>query len=173
MDNRKIKRGDIFSAYLNQAEIDYPVLVVQNNIIPNSQMVSVVPISKSNNKNIKKFPTHISLPKINGLETGSIAFVEQIKIVNSSVLSGYIGEVGEQTLLNTDIALSLCVGLNKHWMPKGEVMDMCLCYRCVDNFWQGGYVISKKGWQENKAECDICKIGKGYDYAVFTVKQIA
>ena len=172
MDKRKINRGDIFYAYLNQSETERFVLVVQNNISPNSQLVVVVPITKSNNKNQKKFPTHVSLPKASGLEKGSIIISEQIKMIDSALLSDYIGEIGEQTLLTVDIALSLCVGLNSHWMPKGKILTLCLCQRCVDAFWEGGYVLSKKGWQANKAECDFCKTGKGFTYGVFKTEHV-
>ena len=51
--------------------------------------------------------------------------------------------------------------------PKGELFDMCLCPRCESNFRDGGYLLVKRGWQENKEPCDFCKVGRGLNFGVF------
>ena len=93
MNIGKIKRGDIYSLKLDGAD---PVLIIQSNIGRN-QMLTAVPVLYGNKK-MRVLPTHVSLPKVSGLESDSFILSEQIRIIDYSVLSGYIGKISSQVL---------------------------------------------------------------------------
>ena len=172
--NQTVRRGDMFYANLNpkvgseQGDLR-PVLVVQNNAGNTySPTVVVVPITRNLNK--KTLPTHVVIPKANGLENNSLALVEQIRTIDRSRITGYIGHIGGDVQAEIDAALLVCVGIESHRASKGEALFLTLCPRCESSFRDSGYAVVKKGWQENKEDCDFCKVRQGFTFGVFGIK---
>jgi len=171
MNSRQIMRGDMFYANLNptvgsEQGDNRPVLVVQNNAgNTHSPTVVVVPITRNLNK--KAMPTHVLLPQSSGLDSESLALVEQIRTIDRSRLTGYIGRIGGNEQAEIDSALLVCVGIEKRRSPKGEMMTLTLCHRCENGFRESGYVLVKKGWQEHLETCDFCKVRQGLTFGIF------
>ena len=171
MNYKQIRRGDMYFANLNptigsEQGDSRPVLVVQNNAgNTHSPTVVVVPITSNVHK--KTLPTHVLLPQSSGLETESLALVEQIRTIDRSRMTGYIGRIGGKAQDEIDAALSVCVGIESRRSAKGEMMELSLCPRCERNFRDSGYVLVKKGWQEVKEDCDFCKVRQGLNFGIF------
>jgi mRNA interferase MazF len=161
MNRKQIKRGDLFFANLDgigsEQAGNRPVLVVQNNAgNTHSPTIVVVPITRNLHK--KTLPTHVVIPQSSGLEHDSLALVEQIRTIDRSRISGYIGHIGGKVQSEIDTALSVCVGIENRRSPKGEMLVLTLCSRCENDFRNSGYVLVKKGWMEVKEDCDFCKV---------------
>jgi len=171
MNRKQVKRGDMFYANLNPTigseQGDFrPVLVVQNNAgNAHSPTVVIVPITRNLNK--KALPTHVVIPQASGLEQDSLALVEQIRTIDRSRMTGYIGRIGGGVQADIDTALLVCVGIESQRAVKGEMMVLTLCSRCERDFRDSGYVLVKKGWQETKEDCDFCKVKQGLNFGVF------
>ena len=174
MKTKNIRRGDIFYADLNpvigsEQGDTRPVLVVQNDMGNEySPVVIVVPLTG----NLKKtsLPTHVMIPRSVGLVRDSLALVEQIRTIDRSRISDYIGRISDTHQAAIDKALSVCVGLEKRRSPKGEMLVLSLCSRCERDFRNSGYLLVKKGWQENLESCDFCKTAKGLTFGVFNME---
>jgi mRNA interferase MazF len=115
MLERKIKRGDIYYADLNpvvgseQGDCR-PVLIVQNNIgNKHSPTVIITPITSKLLKN--PLPTHAFIPKSCGLDTDSLILTEQIRVIDRSRLSEYIGCAEASVMSQVDRALLISIGL--------------------------------------------------------------
>jgi len=175
METNKIKRGDIYYADLNpvigsEQGDTRPSLVVQNNMGNTySPTIVIVPLTCNLNKN--PLPTHVIIPAVHGLDADSLALVEQIRTVDRSRISDYIGRIGSKTQSEIDLALEVCVGLEKRRSPKGELMTLVLCRRCENDFRDSGYVVVKQGWQEVKESCDFCKVRQGLLFGIFGMEQ--
>ena len=166
---QEIKRGDIYYADLNPAtgsEQDgiRPVVVVQNDV-GNAYSPTVVVIPMTSSK--KAFlPTHVRIAKTGALIVDSIALCEQIRTIDRTRLDGYIGQIDSDTQAVVDVALATSVGLK-----KARPFDMTLCRRCVSEFEDGGCLLIKRGWQEYKESCDMCRDDMGWEFAVFDRKK--
>ena len=173
MNTNKIKRGDIYYADLNpvvgsEQGDNRPVLIVQNNIgNEHSPTVVVLPITGNIRKN--PLPTHVLLPKSCGLGRESLALAEQIRTIDRTRLSDYIGHISCDIQTEIDKALAMCVGIEKHRTKKGEMLELTLCSRCEADFRNAGYLVVKKGWQEIKEDCDFCKAAKGLNFGIFNM----
>jgi mRNA interferase MazF len=171
MSKWKIKRGDMYYANLNPTvgseQGDFrPVLVVQNNAgNSHSPTTVIVPITRNLNKT--SLPTHVGIPRESGLDSDSLALCEQIRTVDCSRMTSYIGHISGEVQAEIDDALLVCVGIEKHRAVKGEMMVLSLCPRCESDFRDRGYVPMKKGWQEVKENCDFCKVRQGLTFGVF------
>lgn len=172
MKENRISRGDIYYANLNPVigseQGEYrPVLVVQNNVgNTHSPTIVIVPITHNLRKN--PLPTHVIIPQSCGFDADSLALAEQIRTIDRSRISKYIGRIGADLQAKIDTALSVCVGLEEKRSPKGEMMVLSLCGRCEKDFRDSGYILVKRGWQEAKEQCDFCKTGRGFSFGVFT-----
>ena len=173
---KKIKRGDIYYANLNpivgsEQGDKRPVLVVQNNMgNEHSPTVVIVPITGNLRKN--PLPTHVTIPKSCGLDNDSIALVEQIRTVDRSRFSDYIGHVFDELQPEIDKALAICIGLKMRRQTKVEILELSLCPHCESDFKNSGFLLVKKsGWQEVKTDCDLCKAAaKGLTFCIFKLK---
>jgi mRNA interferase MazF len=112
-----IRRGDIYYANLNpvvgseQGE-HRPVLILSNNKGNRySPTVIVAPITGNLNKT--PLPTHVLIPKSCGLEKDSLALTEQIRVIDRSRLSDYIGRAGISVMPHVDMALAISLGLDE------------------------------------------------------------
>jgi len=174
MIKRKIKRGDIFYAYLNpvvgseQGDCR-PVLIVQNDIgNEHSPTVIVTPLTRNLRKN--PLPTHVLIPKAcGGLDRDSLMLAEQIRTIDRTRLSDYIGHISREIQNAVDDALAVCIGLEKRRPPKGEMLVLTLCPRCESDFRNSEYLLVKKGWQEIRPDCDFCKLSKGLTFGIFNL----
>ena len=167
MDTKVIRRGEIYYANLNpvvgsEQGHTRPVIVVQNNTGNRySPTIVIVPITC----NIKKtaLPTHVGIPHFSGLEVDSMALVEQIRTLDRSRFTEYIGRIGDETQKEIDNALAVCVGIKK----ASDTLTLCLCRRCEENFRDSGCVVVKKGYQEFKKTCDYCGTKLGLVFGIF------
>jgi mRNA interferase MazF len=94
---------------------------------------------------------------------------EQIRTIDRSRLSNYIGHIDRETQYEVDKALAVCIGLEKRRPPKGEMLVLTLCPRCEAAFRNSDYLLVKKGWQEIKTDCDFCKTAKGLTFGIFNL----
>jgi len=167
----KIHRGDIFNADLNPVigseQGDFrPVLIVQNDTgNHHSPTVIVVPLTRNLRKN--PLPTHVMIPKSFGLGGDSLAFAEQIRTLDRSRLSNYIGRIDADVQTAVDKALAVCIGLVKRRPPKGEMFVLALCPCCETDFTNSGYLLIRKGLPDKTADCDFCKAADGITFGIF------
>jgi len=172
----KIWRGDLYCADLNptvgsEQGNRRPVLIVQNDAgNEHSPTVVVVPLTRNLRKS--PLPTHVRIAKSYGLETDSLALVEQIRTIDRSRLTDYIGHIGGGLQLAVDKALAICVGLENRQPQKSKMIVLTLCRQCESDFRNGGSLLVKVGWQEVKEDCDFCKAHTGLNFAVFEMKNI-
>ena len=150
MQNNQIKRGDIYYADLNpvvgseQGDCR-PVLVVQNDIgNEHSPTVVVTPLTRNLHKN--PLPTHVIIPRSCGLGRDSLVLAEQIRTIDRSRLSNYIGHISREIQPAIDTALAVCVGLDDPWAMKDEMLVLSLCPQCEAIIINSGYLLVKKGW---------------------------
>ena len=117
MKKRKIKRGQIYMAKLDPAvgseqNGDRPVLIVQTNYLNrNSPTVTVVTISSKVHKR-RDLPVHVIVRCV-GLPKNSIALAEQIRTLDKSRLTKYMGNASQSTMERIDHALKFSTGVDK------------------------------------------------------------
>ena len=85
MEERGIKRGDIYHADLNpifgSEQGGYrPVLIIQNNVGNKYSPTVIVAAITSQPKT--KLPTHVPLQGIEGLEKHSVVLLEQVRTID-------------------------------------------------------------------------------------------
>lgn len=111
---RPILRGDIYRANLNpivgseQGGVR-PVLIIQNDIGNKHSPTVIVAAITSRDK--ARLPTHMHLSDLQPLERNSVALLEQIRTIDKSRLTEYIGNVGAETMKAVDATLAVSVGL--------------------------------------------------------------
>lgn len=107
--NYEIKKGDIYYAMLDpvigsEQDGKRPVVVIQNNLAnKHSPTVIVAPITTV----IKKtyLPTHIIIYKNNFLKKDSTILIEQIRVIDKSRITAYLGKLTEFQIQKIDKAL--------------------------------------------------------------------
>ena len=160
-----IRRGDLYYGRLNpvmgsEQGGTRPCLVVQNDVgNAHSPTVIIVPLTTSNKGYL---PTHVRIARTGGLITDSIALCEQLRTVDCKRLDGYIGRIDEDTQAAVDSAIVVSVGLREK-----QVLVLCLCPHCKGGFEDARYMLIRRGWREEKEACDICKMNRGLEFAVF------
>jgi len=110
---KEIKRGDIYYADLDQTigseqSGTRPSLVVQNDLgNRHSPTTQIVPLTTRHKK--ASLPTHVRLSPACGLDTTSIALIEQLRTIDKSRLDAYVGRIStsEQTAVNRALVISL------------------------------------------------------------------
>ena len=173
MKKNTIRRGDLYYANLNpvvgseQGDMR-PVLVVQNNI-GNEYSPTVVVTPLTSNIRKSPLPTHVLIHRSCELDRDSIVLVEQIRTIDRSRLSNYIGRISDELQSDVDKALAICVGLEKRRPPQGEIPEITLCYRCERIFRNSGYLLAKRGWREVREICDLCNTAKGLTFGIFNL----
>lgn len=113
---KEVKRGQIWYANLDGIRGSEqggcrPVLIVQNDMGNAHSPTTIVAIITSR-KTKAKLPTHIWLSITDGFKTNSMVELEQLRTIDKSRLTKYMGQVqkGEQDLI--DQALKISVGLD-------------------------------------------------------------
>jgi mRNA interferase MazF len=122
-------------------------------------------------RNLRKnpLPTHVLIPKSCGLDRDSLVLAEQIRTIDRSRLSNYIGHISEDIQPAVDEALAICIGLENHRPKKGEMLVLALCPKCEIDFKNSGYVLIQRSLYETKKECDFCKTAKGLTFGIFNL----
>lgn len=110
----EIRRGDIFYADLSpvtgseQGGIR-PVLIIQND---KGNFYSPTVIAAAITGRAKRWmPTHVSLPRQEGLNRASCVMLEQVRTIDRSRLVSYIGRLDEGSMRRVDDAISVSLGL--------------------------------------------------------------
>lgn len=168
MEERRIRRGDIYHADLNPVfgseQGGYrPVLVIQNDI--GNQYSPTVIIAAITSKPKSKLPTHVAIPAdIKGLEKDSVVLLEQLRTLDKRRLDGYIGTLDRRQMLKIDEALCSSTGLRKLDKP----ILMCLCPVCAKPFYDSEEHFIKRADknQSSKETCMFCNVRQGYDYLI-------
>lgn len=168
MEERLIRRGDIYHANLNPVfgseQGGYrPVLVIQNNV--GNQHSPTVIVAAITSKPKSKLPTHVAIPaEIQGLAKDSVVLLEQLRTIDKKRLDDYIGTLDRQRMLEVDKALCSSTGLRKVEKP----VLMCLCPVCAKPFYDSAEHFIKRAdkSQCSKEICMFCNVRRGYDYLI-------
>lgn len=170
--NTQIRRGDIYYYDFGEQEGSIqcgqrPVLVLQaDNFNAKAPTIIVAAITTV----IKKqyLPSHIVLGENYGLPQSSMVLLEQIRAVNKSELSVYIGFVNNNRIWNKiNIAIKQTFGL---WFYERERTGniRCLCPKCLQAYKAiPNYVVRRLDPLAGaKEKCDKCD-KMGWDYIIF------
>lgn len=173
---RKVKRGEIYLYDFgsNPESIQNglrPVLVVQcdegNQASPTTIVAALTTAIKK-----RYMPSHIVLGDNFGLREPSMVMLEQIRTVNQSELTNYIGFVDSEYLQKKiNFGLKKALGLWVERPPKKKSDIRCLCGKCLNDYKSNPeYIVRRLDPFENtKHECDKCS-GSGYDYIIYERK---
>ena len=112
----QIRRGDIYIANLSPVTGSEqggvrPVLIIQNNT-GNQRSPTLIAAAITGHFKGKCQPTHVRLKGAAcGLFQDSTVLLEQLRTLDKSRLSAYMGNVGRDKMQEVDIALAFSVGL--------------------------------------------------------------
>ena len=120
MDKRHIRRGEVYYADLRPAigsEQDgvRPVLVVQNNV-GNRYSPTVIVAAITSRQNKARLPTHVGVGRVRGMDSRSIALLEQVRTIDKSRLLNFVGSLSPDTMRHVDKAVEISMGHDK---PNG------------------------------------------------------
>ena len=169
--NRTYSRGDLYYADLGSGigseQGGYrPVLIIQNNT-GNKYSPTVIVAAVTSKVGIKtKLPTHFFLNAgSGGLEESSLVLLEQLRTVDKSRLTDFIGRLNSRQLSGVNHALAISIGLLEKIQEK---MILCLCPTCASNFYgAGGFILHRvDSYQQEKELCTYCGQRLGYDYII-------
>lgn len=116
MNEQKIKRGDIYIADLEKVKGSEqggirPVVIIQNNIGNRfSPTVIVAPVTSKVEKKHKQ-PTHVYFDKVADLDKSSVIMMEQLRTIDKSRLSDYMGHIDKENMNEINKALAISIGL--------------------------------------------------------------
>ena len=111
----EIIRGNIYYADLGKTTGSEqsgvrPSLIVQNDVGNlHSPTTQIVPLTTQRKK--VRQPTHVCISSACGLDTPSIALIEQLRTIDKSRLDAYIGRISPNEQTAIDKALAISVGL--------------------------------------------------------------
>ena len=113
-----MKRGDVYRADLDPVQGSEqggvrPVVIVQNDLgNQTSPTVIVAPLTSQRKKLLQK--THVEvLPPEGGLKYPSLVLSEQLRTLEKTRLSRYLGAFSPDTLKRVDAALEAALGTGK------------------------------------------------------------
>lgn len=163
-----------------------PVLVIQNNVGNSfSPTIIIAPITTR----VKKLrqPTHIGIPPFFGLPQSSMAMLEQIRTIDKSRLSDYVGCLDDDVMDYIDEALGISVGLQDPAggeraqgqrpadEPRDDVPDemvLTLCGTCLRQFiYSPEHIVRRIDRTQTKEPCMYCHVRNGYDYRIIHKKK--
>ena len=175
MNKQQVKRFDIYLYNFgdNTGHIQSgcrPVLVVQDDRMnENSPTTIVAAITTATKKTY--LPSHVLLGPEYGLDKASMVMMEQLRVVNQTELTRYVGSVtDEQTQRKLTNAAKKALGFWSY-EPKDKTTIRCLCPRCVNEYkGTGAYIVRRLDpFQKEKDNCDRCNY-PGWDYVVMNRK---
>ena len=114
--DRKIRRGEIYIADLDpvigsEQGGERPVLVIQNNVGNTHSPTVIVLAITSRCKKKKNMPTHIPIES-SDLSMSSIALAEQVRTVDKTRLTRYVGRASKESMEAVDQALKVSMGVS-------------------------------------------------------------
>lgn len=172
-NKEKVKRGEIWLHDFgsNAGSIQNgvrPVLVVQ---CDEGNQASTTTVVAALTSVIKKryLPSHIILGDKFGLKEPSMVMLEQLKTVNQSDLTEYIGFVDSEYLIrkvNHGLKKALGLWVDKPSKHKGDIR--CLCPACLQAYKKAhNYIVRRLDPLASKREkCDKCD-NMGWDYIIY------
>lgn len=120
MNDKIIKRGEIYLANLepkigSEQGGFRPVVILQNNVgNKHSPTTIAAPITTKRIPN--RLPVHVfTFAWSSGLPQNSSIMLEQIRVLDKSRLTNYIGKINDFTMDEVDRALKISVGLNSKY----------------------------------------------------------
>ena len=117
MEERKIRRGDIYYADLNpvigsEQGGRRPVLIISNDT-GNRHSPTVIAAAITSQIGKARLPTHIELEAQNyGLTRNSVILLEQIRTIDKSRLREKMGRLDAPTMNRVDDAIAVSFGLH-------------------------------------------------------------
>ena len=113
--DRKIRRGEIYIADLDpvigsEQGGERPVLVIQNNVGNTHGPTVIVLAITSRCQKKKNMPTHIPIES-SDLSMSSIALAEQVRTVDKTRLTRYVGRASKESMDAVDQALKVSMGV--------------------------------------------------------------
>ena len=135
MEDRNVKRGDIYHADLNPVfgseQGGYrSVLVIQNNI--GNKYSPTVIVAAITSKEKMKLQTHIAIPEIEGLEKDSVVLLEQLRTLDKRRLENYVCTLDCTEMEKINKAIRRSTGIPKI-IEKPLVVSLCRV--CAGNFY--------------------------------------
>lgn len=111
-----VKRGEMYYADLDpvvgsEQSGFRPVLIIQNDT-GNRHSPTVVVAAITGKPKKENMPTHYPLPAGIGLETPSLALLEQVRTIDKVRLQSYIGRLDETTMKGINRAIAVSMGLD-------------------------------------------------------------
>lgn len=122
--NKKIKRGDIYYAFLPESfgsvqKGTRPVVIVSNEFANEySSVITVVPLTTSSKTN--RLPTHVSIEPFEKLRL-SIAMCEQITSISTEQLRDRVGHISETDMTKIDYGVIMQMFLKSKNATKAKV----------------------------------------------------
>lgn len=120
MDKKNIRRGEIYLANLepiigSEQGGNRPVLIIQNNKgNKHSSTTIAAPITTKRVPNYRPIHAFVFASQT-GLPQTSCVLLEQLRVLDKSRLTEYIGKVNDFTMQEVDRALKISVGLNSKY----------------------------------------------------------
>ena len=111
---REIKRNEIY--YTNLSPIKgseqggtRPVLIIQNDV-GNFHSPTTVVAAITSRQNKAKLPTHVDI-QVEGLTKNSIVLLEQVRTIDKTRLTNYVGCLDDETMQKIDRAIVVSFGI--------------------------------------------------------------
>lgn len=119
MEEKTIRRGDIFYADFGEAEGSSmrgirPALIISNNL-GNENGPTVIVVAITSHIKAMHLPTHLVVESGIGLNKKSMLVFEQLKTIDKACLKDKIGQVSQSFLKRVDQALEASIGLNRRY----------------------------------------------------------
>lgn len=111
---KEIKRNDIYYAELNPVVGSEqgglrPVLILQNDT-GNKYSPTTIVAAITSRQSKSKLPTHVNITA-DGLAKDSVVLLEQIRTIDKSRLTEYVGRLHNQTMETVDRAIVISFGI--------------------------------------------------------------
>ena len=111
---KEIKRSEVYYADLNPVRGSEqggirPVLILQNDI-GNKHSPTTIVAAITSRQNKAKLPTHVDI-QVEGLTKNSIVLLEQVRTVDKTRLTNYVGCLDDETMHKIDRAIVVSFGI--------------------------------------------------------------
>ena len=111
---REIKRNEIYYTDLNPIKGSEqggtrPVLIIQNDV-GNFHSPTTVVAAITSRQTKAKLPTHVDI-QVDGLTKNSIVLLEQVRTVDKTRLTEYVGCLDDETMQKIDRAIVVSFGI--------------------------------------------------------------
>lgn len=167
---RTYLRGDLYYADLGTGvgseQNGYrPVVIIQNDMGNKHSPTTIVAAISTQMKTKAKLPTHYHLKQNNGLVQPSMVMLEQIRTIDKTRLTQYIGKLSDEEIKGLNHALAISIGL----IPtNASKITLCLCRTCAENFHgSGAYFLRRLNpIAVEKDLCTYCNQRAGFDYEI-------